>query len=112
MVSDALGLSILKSRRGGKGRLVNLSMSAASLAIVDATNRLAVQRIQIENNAINRGEHYDDIYRRQRDAADMQRPARARTSRRWPVMQTHVRGYGRASTSSTRGPAAAPGRGE
>ncbi len=70
MISDALGLSILKSRRGGKGRVVNLSMSAASLAIVDTTNRRDVSRIQIENTAINRGEHYDDIYRRQRVQAN------------------------------------------
>lgn len=70
MISDTLGCSILKSRRGGKGRVVNLSMSAASLAIVDMHDRLSVQRIQMENSAINRGEHYDDIYRRQRTLAD------------------------------------------
>lgn len=78
MVSDALGLSILKSRRGGKGRIVNLSMSAASLAIVDQHDRAAVHRIQIENTAINRGEHYDDVYRRQRAAAE----AKAQTTLR------------------------------
>lgn len=70
LFSDALGLSILKSRRGGKGRVVNLSMSAASLAIVDQCDRAAVQRIQIENSAINRGEYYDDLYARQRQAAE------------------------------------------
>lgn len=70
IVSDALGCSILKSRKGGKGRMVNMSMSMASLAIVDASDRLAVNRIQIENSHYNRGEHYDDIYKRQRQLAD------------------------------------------
>lgn len=70
VVTDALGAMILKSRKGGKGRTVNLSMSMSSLAIVDASDRKNVQRIQQENASYNRGIHYDDIYADQRREAE------------------------------------------
>ena len=71
-VSSGLGLSILKSRRGGKGKVVQLHMSHLSLTIVDDTDRKSVARIQQENAAYNRGENYEDYYREQRRGADAQ----------------------------------------
>lgn len=66
-VSAPIHMSILKSRHGNKGRVARLAMSFASLAIVDESDRTSVARIELENAAINRGDSYEDIYRRDRD---------------------------------------------
>ena len=71
-VNGALGMSILKSRRGGKGKVVQLHMSMASLVIVDDVDRKAVARIDQENAALNRGLTYEDLYREQRVLAHEQ----------------------------------------
>lgn len=64
-VTGNLRLGILKSRKGGKGRQFALRMSAASLVIVDETDRRAVMRIEQENAMINQGLSYEEIYRAQ-----------------------------------------------
>lgn len=64
-VTGNLRLGVLKSRKGGKGRQFALRMSAASLAIVDESDRKAVMRIEQENAMINQGMSYEDIYRQQ-----------------------------------------------
>jgi hypothetical protein len=61
MVTGAMSLGVLKSRHGGKGRVFNLRYSAASLVIVDSSNRKAVIKVDQENARINQGEHYEDI---------------------------------------------------
>ena len=68
-VNEELKANILKSRHGNKGRVCSLAMSFASLAIVDSTDRLSVNRIQMENTALNRGETYAEIYKREREKA-------------------------------------------
>lgn len=72
-VTGSLNAELLKSRRGGKGRIINLQMSLASLVIVDRVDHKSVARIDQENAALNRGEHYDDIYKHQRGYALQQR---------------------------------------
>lgn len=68
-VSGALNVSVLKSRRGGKGKMVGLRTSAASLVIVDSTDRAAVVRVDQENALVGRGVSYDDIWAAERAAA-------------------------------------------
>lgn len=68
-VQSALNCRILKSRHGNKGRTVALSMGHHSLAIVDPLNKVAGERIDQENVAYNRGEKYEDYFRRQRENA-------------------------------------------
>jgi len=68
-VQSELKVNILKSRHGNKGRVVSLAMSYASLAIVDSSDSYNRNRIDLENNAINRGESYKDIHHRDRDRA-------------------------------------------
>lgn len=64
--NGGLSLSILKSRRGGRGRVVNLKVSAASLVIVDALDRKASVRLDQENSMVNRGVSYEDIFAAER----------------------------------------------
>ena len=71
-VAGALGMSILKSRRGGKGKVVQLHMSMASLVIVDDADRRNVARVDQENASLNRGLSYEDLYREQRLVANQQ----------------------------------------
>ncbi len=71
-VASELKVQILKSRHGNADRIASLAMSAASLAIVDGSDRRNVNRIDMENNAINRGESYKDIFQRDRDRALVQ----------------------------------------
>lgn len=68
-VADDLMVSILKSRHGNAGRVARMAFSAMSLAIVDASNRKDATRISLENAAYNRGETYDQLYRRERERA-------------------------------------------
>jgi replicative DNA helicase len=69
-VTSSLNLNILKGRRGGKGRVINLGMSNLSLAIVDKHDRKSMARIDMENAEYNRGTKYDDWLRDQRAIAD------------------------------------------
>lgn len=62
MVTGNVQASLLKSRHGGKGKVFSLKTSAASLVMVDQSNRKACTKIDQENARINRGEHYSDIY--------------------------------------------------
>lgn len=62
VVTGAFNAQLLKSRHGGKGRMVNLRFSNMSLAIVDSLDRKSVQRVDQENTAYRRGVHYDDWY--------------------------------------------------
>lgn len=68
-VTHDLVAQILKSRRGGKGKIARLAMSHASLAIVDAADSVLLARVQQENEAMNRGAKYPEIYRDSRDVA-------------------------------------------
>lgn len=68
-VASDLMANILKSRHGNAGRVARLALSYASLAIVDASDRVAVNRIEQENAAINRGESYADILARAKSRA-------------------------------------------
>lgn len=68
-VGDDLRVQILKSRHGNAGRVAGMYFSAASLAIVDSTDRRNAGRISLENAAYNRGESYEEIYRRDRERA-------------------------------------------
>lgn len=68
-VGGEVKINILKSRHGNAGRVAALAMSYASLVMVDSSNRANVNRIDLENNAINRGESYKDIYERDRARA-------------------------------------------
>lgn len=69
MVNEELEAKILKSRRGGKGRVIKLAMSHASLVICDRADSVALQRIQQENAQLNRGVKYPEIYAQQRAVA-------------------------------------------
>lgn len=62
VVTGAFNAQLLKSRHGGKGRLVTLRFSNMSLAIVDTLDRKAVNRVDQENMAYRRGIHYDDWF--------------------------------------------------
>lgn len=68
-VQSDLKVKLLKSRHGNKGRVASLSMSHASLAIADPSDRKSTVRVDLENAAHNRGSSYEDIYRRDRQAA-------------------------------------------
>lgn len=68
-VQDTLKLRILKSRHGNKGKTVDLSMGHHSLAIVDGFSTRGVNQINLENQAYNRGERYEDYFARQREGA-------------------------------------------
>ncbi len=68
-VSAELLLKLLKSRRGGKGRICALASSPASLVVVDQTNRVAYNRILQEVEAYNRGASYEEIRSRRRQVA-------------------------------------------
>ena len=68
-VGDDLKVQILKSRHGNAGRAAGMYFSAASLAIVDGSDRRSAIRVAMENAAYNRGESYDEIYRRDRERA-------------------------------------------
>lgn len=54
-------MQILKSRRGGKGKIVKLAMSPASLAVADRADGRAYARICQEVEAYNRGMTYAEI---------------------------------------------------
>ncbi len=60
-VTAELQLQLLKSRRGGRGRIVDLAASPVSLVVSDAVNRVACGRIEQELVAYNRGLTYDQI---------------------------------------------------
>lgn len=60
VVTGAFNMQLLKSRRGGKGRLFNMRFSNLSLVIVDVLDRKACARVEQENMAYRRGIHYDD----------------------------------------------------
>lgn len=60
-VTSELHCQIIKSRRGGKGRVIKLASSPASLAIADYSHSHAVQRIQVETQAFNSGYTYEQI---------------------------------------------------
>jgi len=64
--TGAVNIGLLKSRRGGKGRVFNLRMSLMSLAMVDLLDRKASIRVEQENTLYRQGVHYDD-YRKQLD---------------------------------------------
>ena len=68
-VQNMLKLRILKSRHGNKGKTVDLSMGHHSLAIVDGYSQKGVLQIDLENQAYNRGEKYEDYFARQRQGA-------------------------------------------
>jgi hypothetical protein len=68
-VHSELKVKILKSRHGNKGRVASLSMSHASLAIVDPSDRRNTNRVDMENSAFNRGDSYESIYNRDRQTA-------------------------------------------
>lgn len=68
-VQSEIVCRILKSRRGNKGRQVRLHTSAASLVIVDPTDRAGVNKVQMENEAHNRGERYEEIWKSQHEKA-------------------------------------------
>jgi len=60
---------LMKSRRGNKGRIVQLAASPASLVIADQLDHVALQRIQQEVESYNRGMSYEDIAAGSRRAA-------------------------------------------
>jgi len=60
---------MMKSRQGNKGRIVQLAASPASLVIADQLDHIALQRIQQEVEAYNRGMSYEDIAAGSRRAA-------------------------------------------
>lgn len=68
-VTHELNAQIIKSRRGGKGKIAELAMSSASLVIADAMDNVALQRIQQENAGHNRGLRYEDIAKEVRNVA-------------------------------------------
>jgi replicative DNA helicase len=68
-VDGDMQLGLLKSRRGGSGRVVKLAASMASLRIVDATDTKGRTRIEMENEAILKGQTYEAILREQRNVA-------------------------------------------
>lgn len=78
MATSQMMLKVLKSRRGGQGKIVHLRMSPASLRMVDAHDQHAVNQIEQELVAINRGEHYGHVLAGQRDAALQARQTRMR----------------------------------
>jgi len=66
--SELIG-RILKSRLGNRGHQVRLHASAVSLVIVDPTDRAAVNKVEMENEAWNRGQRYEEIWHAQHQAA-------------------------------------------
>ena len=69
MATTKMISKILKSRRGGTGKIIQLRMSPASLRMVDAIETHACNQIEQELAAINRGEHYGHVLAGQREAA-------------------------------------------
>jgi len=67
--TGSFNVGVLKSRRGGAGKVISLKASAASLVIVDQSDRKAVARVDIENARYYRGETYAQIYRSQVEEA-------------------------------------------
>ncbi len=59
--SYEFNIQIMKSRRGGKGRIAQLALSPASLAIVDLNDRIAFHRVQQECAQYNQGLSYEEI---------------------------------------------------
>lgn len=76
-VDHELTAQVLKSRRGGKGRYVQLAVSPVSLVIADATDHVALHRIQQEVVQHNRGLGYAEITANARRAAWGQQQLRA-----------------------------------
>jgi len=68
-VDHRINAQLMKSRRGNKGRIVQLAASPASLVIADTMDHVALQRIQQEVEAYNRGMSYEDIAAGSRRAA-------------------------------------------
>jgi hypothetical protein len=68
-VDSEITCQIIKSRRGGKGRVARLHTSPASLVMVDALDAHGVARVQQETAAFNRGLSYEDIARSNREHA-------------------------------------------
>jgi len=68
-VTHELIAQVLKSRRGGKGKVAKLAMSHASLAVVDAHDHVATGRVQRENALLNQGFRYPQIAADQRQNA-------------------------------------------
>ena len=77
MVDERLELKVLKSRRGGKGKVIQLAMSHASLVIVDRLDTRALTQVQHENAQLNRGLKYPEILQQQKEAAWRQAQLRA-----------------------------------
>ncbi len=69
-VDSEIACQIIKSRRGGKGRVARLHTSPASLVMVDALDAHAVARVQQETAAFNRGLTYEEIARSNRAHAN------------------------------------------
>lgn len=69
-VDSAMNVDILKGRRGGKGRLIQLGLSHLSLVMVDKNDGRKYARVQMENDEKNRGMKYDDWLRDQRGIAN------------------------------------------
>jgi len=68
-VGSALKVNLAKSRHGNTGRVVPLHLAPHSLAIVDDTDRVAVQRVEQEVESYNGGEKYQEFLgRKQRTA--------------------------------------------
>ncbi len=69
-VDTVMNADILKGRRGGKGRLIQLGLSHLSLVIVDKNDGRNYARVQMENDEKNRGTKYEDWLRDQRGIAN------------------------------------------
>ena len=69
-VTRDMNIQIIKSRRGGKGKIARLAMSHASLTIVDTCDPVALTRVTQETEAMNRpGFTYAQLRRDNRDVA-------------------------------------------
>ena len=69
MVTAAMQLIINKSRRGGKGKVINLNFSYMSLAMVDSLQQKECAKVSEENTAYNQGVRYEDLQRQQCEQA-------------------------------------------
>jgi len=70
-ITGAFNIQLLKSRHGGKGHSANLRFSNLSLAIVDALDRKAANRVDQENTLYQAGMDYEE-YRKQQSATQLQ----------------------------------------
>lgn len=69
VVEGGMQLAVLKSRRGGRGKTVDLTFSAMSLAIVDSLQQQETMKVREENAAYNAGRRYEDVYQDQYEQA-------------------------------------------